>query len=235
MSLEKVLIEIWSDVVCPFCYVGKKKLEQAIQRLNSEDKVEIIWHSFQLDPDFPKGESMPSTPYLSERKGYPKEQVIAMSENLTIQGKSYDIDFNFNEALTFNTLDAHRLIQWAKTENKSNALKEALMKAYFTDGIDLSKKENLISICKSLGLDTIKGQVVLDSNSYAEEVQNDIYQSRQLGIRGVPYFLINESLNISGAQSDEIFESVISSALKDRKAKNNDSREGVCLPDGDCN
>lgn len=235
MSLEKVLIEIWSDVVCPFCYVGKKKLEQAIQRLNSEDKVEIIWHSFQLDPDFPKGESMPSTPYLSERKGYPKEQVIAMSENLTIQGKSYDIDFNFNEALTFNTLDAHRLIQWAKTENKSNALKEALMKAYFTDGIDLSKKENLISICKSLGLDTIKGQVVLDSNSYAEEVQNDIYQSRQLGIRGVPYFLINESLTISGAQSDEIFESVISSALKDRKAKNNDSREGVCLPDGDCN
>ena len=235
MSLEKVLIEIWSDVVCPFCYVGKKKLEQAIQRLNSEDKVGIIWHSFQLDPDFPKGESMPSTPYLSERKGYPKEQVIAMSENLTIQGKSYDIDFNFNEALTFNTLDAHRLIQWAKTENKSNALKEALMKAYFTDGIDLSKKENLISICKSLGLDTIKGQVVLDSNSYAEEVQNDIYQSRQLGIRGVPYFLINESLTISGAQSDEIFESVISSALKDRKAKNNDSREGVCLPDGDCN
>ena len=235
MSLEKVLIEIWSDVVCPFCYVGKKKLEQAIQRLNAEDKVEIIWHSFQLDPDFPKGESMPSTPYLSERKGYPMEQVIAMSENLTIQGKSYDIDFNFNEALTFNTLDAHRLIQWAKTENKSNALKEALMKAYFTDGIDLSKKENLIIICKSLGLDTIKGQVVLDSNSYAEEVQNDIYQSRQLGIRGVPYFLINESLSISGAQSDEIFESVISSALKDRKAKNNDSREGVCLPDGDCN
>ena len=234
MSSEKVLIEIWSDVVCPFCYVGKKKLEQAIQRLNADDKVEIIWYSFQLDPDFPKGESMPSTPYLSERKGYPMEQVIAMSEHLTIQGKSYNIDFNFNEALTFNTLDAHRLIQWAKTESKSNALKEALMKAYFTDGMDLSKKENLISICKSLGLDAIKGQAVLDSNSYAEEVQNDIYQSRQLGIKGVPYFLINESLTISGAQSDEIFGSVISSALKDRKAKNNDSREGVCLPDGDC-
>jgi predicted DsbA family dithiol-disulfide isomerase len=234
MNSKKVVIEIWSDVVCPFCYVGKKKLEQAVQRLNAEDKVEIVWHSFQLDPDFPKGESIPSTPYLSQRKGYPIEQVKAMSEHLTVQGKSYNIDFNFNEALTFNTLDAHRLIQWAKTVEKSDALKEALMKAYFTDGMDLSKKVNLIAVCKSLGLDSDKAKAIIESNAFEEEVQQDIYQSRQLAIRGVPYFLINESLSISGAQSDEIFESVISSALKDVKAESNDSNEGVCLPDGDC-
>ncbi len=234
MSAAKVNIEIWSDVVCPFCYVGKKKLEQAIQQLKAEDKVEVIWHSFQLDPDFPKGESIPSTPYLSERKGYPIEQVKAMSEHLRIQGKSYGIDFNFNQALTFNTMDAHRLIQWAKTVGKSDALKEALMKAYFTDGMDLSKKGNLIAVCKSLGLDSDKAKKIMESDAFEEEVQQDLYQSRQLTIRGVPYFLINESLTISGAQSDEIFESVISSALKEVKAESNDSSEGVCLPDGDC-
>ncbi|HAY88115.1 MAG TPA: disulfide bond formation protein DsbA, partial [Bacteroidetes bacterium] len=113
MNTEKAKIEVWSDVVCPFCLVGKKKLEQAIESQNAQNHIEIIWRSFQLDPGFPQNESVPSMKNLTERKGYPADQVVAMCGQLTASGKPYGIDFNFDNALTFNTSNAHRLIHWA--------------------------------------------------------------------------------------------------------------------------
>ena len=211
--MNKIKIEIWSDVVCPFCYIGKKKMEQAIAKLNAEDKIEIIWHSFQLDPDFPKDISVPSTKHLSEKKGYPVEQIKGMYNQLANQGKKYGIGFQFEKALSFNTLDAHRLIQWAKIVDKSNELKEAFMLAYFTNGIDLSQQENILKVIEQVGLDTVKAKAILNSDDYTQEVEQDIYQSRQLRIRGVPYFLINENEVISGAQNDKVFENVLSAAL----------------------
>ena len=234
MNTEKVKIEIWSDVVCPFCFIGKKKMEQAITKLNAEDKVEIIWHSFQLDPDFPKDTSVPSTKHLSEKKGYPVEQIKGMYTQLANQGKEYGIDFQFDIALSFNTLDAHRLIQWAKTVNKSNELKEEFMLAYFTNGADLSQQENILKVVSNVDLDTEKAKEILDTDAFAQEVEQDIYQSRQLGIRGVPYFLINEKEVISGAQNDKVFENVLSTALKNAKPKETTSQEGICLPNGEC-
>ena len=213
---EKVKVEIWSDVVCPFCFLGKKKIELAIQKLNAEDKVELIWHSFQLDPDFPRNTSELSTQNLSERKGYPIEQVEQMCDQLAIQGKGYQIDFQFDKALTFNTFDAHRLIHWANTFHKGSELKEALFKAYFTNGVDLSQKENLLGVVKQSGLDHLQAKEVLESDSFSQEVNNDILRSRQLGIGGVPYFLVNEKEVISGAQDDQIFDRVISSAFEGR-------------------
>ena len=233
METKKINIEIWSDVVCPFCFIGKKKMEQAITKLNAEDKVEIIWHSFQLDPDFPKDTSVPSTKHLSEKKGYPVEQIKGMYQ-LANQGAAYGIDFKFDNALSFNTLDVHRLIQWAKTVNKSNELKEGFMLAYFTNGIDLSEQDNILEVVKKVGLDTTKAKEILNSDDYSQEVEQDIYQSRQLGIRGVPYFLINEKEVISGAQNDKVFENVLSDALKNVKSKETTSQEGICLPNGEC-
>jgi len=234
MESEKVKIEIWSDIVCPFCLIGKKKLEQAISKLNAEDKVQIIWHSFQLDPNFPKNTSLPSIKNLSEKKGYPVEQINQMCAQLTHQGKGYGVDFQFDKALTFNTWDAHRLIQWSKISNKSNDLKEALMHAYFSEGIDLSIHENLLSVVQNVGLDIEKAKLVLKTDSYSEEVEQDIYRAQQLGIRGVPFFLINGKESISGAQSDEVFENVISSALKNIESKKPSTQEGICLPNGEC-
>lgn len=234
MESEKVKIEIWSDIVCPFCIIGKKKLEQAISKLNAEENVEIIWHSFQLDPNFPKNTSLPSIKNLSEKKGYPVEQVNQMCTQLTHQGKEYEVDFQFDKALTFNTWDAHRLIQWSKTVNKSNELKKALMHAYFSEGIDLSINENLLSVVKNAGLDVEKAKIVLKTDSYSKEIEQDIYQAQQLGIRGVPFFLINGKESISGAQSDEVFENVISSALKNIESKKTSTQEGICLPNGEC-
>jgi predicted DsbA family dithiol-disulfide isomerase len=233
MSNETVKIEIWSDVVCPFCFVGKRKLEQAIKNLNAEDKVEIIWHSFQLDPDFPADKAYPSAQYLSERKGYPIDQVKAMSNQLVENGKGYGIDFKFDKALIFNTFNAHRLIQWSKTESKSDALKEALMIAYFTDGTNLTEEEKLLEVVNSVGLSTEKAKSILDSEEYFEEVRMDIYQAHQLNVRGVPYFLINEKTAISGAQADEVFENALKAELSAVKPLIESLTEGVCLPNGE--
>lgn len=211
-----VKIEIWSDVVCPFCFLGKKKMEQAIQKLDAEDKVEIIWHSFQLDPDFPLNTAVPSMENLSERKGYPIEQVRGMCDQLTAQGKAYQIDFHFDNALTFNTQNAHRLLHWAKTHDKSSQLKEALMYAYFTAGTDLSQQENLLAVVEKVGLDTTQAKEVLQSDAYQKEVEQDIKQARKLRIGGVPFFLVNEEQGISGAQPDQVFEEVIGAALQGR-------------------
>ena len=234
MEPEKVKIEIWSDVVCPFCIIGKEKMEQAITKLNAEEKVEIIWHSFQLDPDFPMNVSTPSIENLSEKKGYSVEQINQMCAQLTQQGKEYGIDFKFDKALTFNTLDAHRLVKWSETNHKSNELEGDFMKAYFSEGIDLSLDKNLLSIVEKVGLDVEKAKQILESDSYMEEVKQDIYESRQLGIRGVPYFLIDGKKSINGAQSDKVFENVIESALQKIKAEEKTTQEGICLPTGEC-
>lgn len=234
MEAEKIKIEVWSDIVCPFCFVGKKKLEQAITKLAAEDKVEVIWHSFQLDPDFPSDVSMPSAEYLSERKGYPINQIKEMGVQLASQSKEYGIDFKFEKALTFNTLDAHRLLQWSKTLNKSNELKEAFMTTYFTDGVDLSNQENILAVVENIGLPKEKAKEIIESDTFTDEVQNDIYQSRQLGVRGVPYFLFNDKEVISGAQNDSVFENMISAALTNQKLKESNSNDGVCLPNGEC-
>jgi predicted DsbA family dithiol-disulfide isomerase len=213
MIQEKMKIEIWSDIVCPYCYLGKKKIEQAIRKLNLNIPPEIIWHSFQLDPHFPKDTSISSPVYLSEKKRISEEQINGIHQHLVSQGKLYGINFQFEKALTFNTYDAHRLWQWSKESDKSSEVKDALFRAYFTNGIDLSNKENLLDIIAGSGLNKEEAEKILNSDSYERDVEVDRYQASQLGIRGVPYFLINEKAVISGAQDDKVFENVLLAAL----------------------
>jgi len=234
MQNKKIKIEIWSDIVCPFCFIGKKKMDLAIAKLKLEDQVDLTWRSFQLDPDFPLNTSISTNEYLVQRKGYPQEQVNQMTSQLKEQGKTYNIDFQFEKARSFNTLDAHKLIKYAKKEGKSNELKESLMLNYFTNGIDLSKKENLLHIINQMGLDIEKAKQVIETKAYQEEIENDIIKAKHLGIRGVPYFLINEKLTISGAQQDNVFENVLVTTLKNLTSVENNIQGEVCSPDGDC-
>ena len=157
MTSKRVKIEIWSDIVCPFCYIGKKKLEQAIKKNGAEDIVEIIWHSFQLDPEFPKNEVIASDDYLIKRKNFSKEQLIGIQNHLIQQGKTYDIDFNFNKALSYNTYDTHRLLQWSKSFGKSSELKRGFLEAYFTKGLNLTYPDTILSIVEEVGLDKLQG------------------------------------------------------------------------------
>lgn len=217
MQNPVINIEIWSDIVCPFCYVGKKKIQQVIEKLNIEDEVQIIWRSYQLDPDLPSEKAYPSLEYLMKKKNISTEQMQGMNEYLKQQGLQYGIDFQLDKSMVFNTFNAHRLLQWAKEFNKSSELKEAFMKAYFTNGIDLSNPENLISAVGKVGLDTQKAIEVLNSNDYSEAVENDIYQSKTISLRGVPHFLFNDKFFISGAQEDLVFENAIKGELLRQK------------------
>jgi predicted DsbA family dithiol-disulfide isomerase len=230
MENNKIQIDIWSDIVCPFCYVGKKKLEKAIEKLQITDKIIIQWHSFELAPDFPKNKVIPSTQYLTEVRGYPLAQLQKAQEHLTQQGKEYGITFNFEKALSFNTFDVHRLWKWSQTIGKGNEFKEELMFAYFTLGMDLSQQENILNIVYQVGLDKQNAKEILLGNDYAQDVLNDQKMAREKGIGGVPYFIINGKQVISGAQDDRIFESALSGALKTIP----NSHETSCKPTGEC-
>lgn len=196
-------------------------------------KVSIeIWRSFLLNPDFPKDTALATIPYLSEHKGYPLSQVQAMCEQLSEQGKIYDIDFQFDKALAFNTIDSHRLIHWAKSHGRSNELKEAFMIAYFSKGMDLSKDENLLSVVVELGLDKLKAQAVLSSDEYLTDVQEDIRMAQRIGIRGVPFFVFNQKSPVSGAQADVVFVQAVTAALKDLEIEQIEGK--VCEPGKVC-
>ena len=211
--MNQIKIDVWSDVACPFCYLGKAKLEQALRKLNVDDQSEVEWHSFQLDPTFPKGTSVPSTEHLAQRKGIPLASIESAQQRLTEQGKQYGIDFQFDQAVNFNTLDVHRLLHWSKTFQKADALKTALFKAHFTDGLDLSKSETLKQIVVSVGLDSEAALKVLNSQHYSAEVEQDIATAQQIGIRGVPFFVFNKKTALSGAQPDSAFEEVIQQSM----------------------
>lgn len=233
MQSKKITVEIWSDIVCPFCFVGKKKIELAISKLKAEDQVNVVWRSFQLDPDFPMNTSISTNEHLV-KKGYPQEQVSIMTSQLSEQGKVYGIDFKFDKSRAFNTMNAHRLIQWAKVTDKSNELKEAFMYSYFTEGIDLSKSENLLLVIEKVGLNALEAKQILETNAYSKEVEDDIKLAQQLGVRGVPYFVINNNVTISGAQNDKVFEKEINAALKHLKPLQKNNEGQVCIPNEGC-
>lgn len=212
--MHNVKIDVWSDVVCPFCYLGKKKLERAIQKLNLTTQVTVEWHSFQLDPNFPKNIGLAATEQLVKRKGIPLANIQSAQNRLSEQGKEYGIDFQFERAINFNTQNVHRLLHWAKSFGKADELKTELFSVHFTKGLDLSQLENIKQAVVSVDLDAEAAVQVLDSENYLQEFQRDIALARQIGINGVPFFVFNGKTAISGAQADSAFEDVLASLAK---------------------
>ena len=225
-------IEIWSDIVCPFCYLGKKKLKRAIETLGLIDDTGVIWHSFQLDPEFPKDIAIPSAHYLSEKKGYPLDQIQAIQHQLRDQALDYGIDFQFDKALSFNTANVHQLLHWGNQFGKTNELKEVFLKAYFTDGIDLSINQNIAQLVTKVGLDENEALLILSSEKYKDEVEADYYAASQIGVRGVPFFLIDNQTAISGAQPDQVFEQVLQTEMIKSGISVKTTTDGTCSIDG---
>lgn len=235
---EVMKIEIWSDIVCPFCYIGKQKLEKAILDNGLNDKVEIVWKSFQLDPEFPQNDVLESTQYLIQRKGISLNQLNQMYTHLEGLGREYGIDFKFKETSTFNTFKAHQLLQWAKSVGKGSELKEALFYAYFTEARILNDDEELLKVCAKIDLDTVQAKAVLAENKFSEKVMQDRYEAGLAGVRGVPFFVVGNSV-ISGAQSDDVFSKTLQKEFKQYQKQNQNSAkpskdEGVCLPSKEC-
>ena len=195
-------IEIWSDVVCPWCYIGKRRLERALSQFEHADEVEIAWRSFQLNPDTPPGTAVPTLDYLAEPVRPAGEGHDGPGRRT---GRGEGLDFDFDAALTVNTLDAHRLLHLAADLGIGDAAKERLLRAHFTEGADLSDHETLTRLLGEAGADPDRVRAVLAGTEYADAVRADIEEARRLGANGVPFFVIDRKYGISGAQPAETF------------------------------
>jgi predicted DsbA family dithiol-disulfide isomerase len=225
-------IEIWSDVVCPFCYIGKRKLEKAIEKSPFKDKITVEWKSFQLNPDQKTNSSISTLEHLSQSKGWSMEQTREITSNVVNMAAAQGLEFDFEKAVVANTRNAHRLIHLAKESGKGDAMKERLLSAYFTEGKNVDDFLTLISLGKEIGLDEEKIKVMLESDQFEQAVDQDIYESRQIGVKGVPFFVLDRKFGISGAQPDEVFEQALEKAWVEF-AKNNPVLDMAGNTDGD--
>lgn len=208
-------IEIWSDVMCPFCYIGKRKFEAAVEQFEHKSDVEVIWKSYQLNPYLKTEPGKNINEYLAEIKGCSIEQAKAMNDRVTDMAKSVGLNYNFETAIVANSFDAHRLIQFAKSKGKGAEAEEALFKAYFTEGKNTADKETLMQLGVDIGLNTNELFAVLNSSEYSQDVAKDITEAQQIGVRGVPFFVIDRKYGISGAQETETFSQALHQAWEE--------------------
>lgn len=208
-------IEIWSDVMCPFCYIGKNNFEKALEKLPFKDEVEVEWKSFQLDPTLDSDKTQNTLQYFREKKGVQEAQASQMLSQVTQMGKGAGINFDFEKALITNTFSAHRLLHLAKKHNKSNEMEEALFIAHFIDGKNVGDPEVLISLAENLGIDKEKAREAVTSDQLDYEVNQDIMEARNNGVSGVPFFVLNGKYAVSGAQPVEVFENALQQTYKE--------------------
>lgn len=199
-------IEVWSDFVCPFCYIGKRRLEEALEQFPHKENVEVIFRSYELDPNTPKNANMTVNEALAEKYGMTIEKAKEMSAGVAEQAASVGLDFHFEQMINANTFDAHRLAHYGAEKGVGLQLTEALLKANFTETKNLNSHEVLAEIAKEVGLDAQEVLSVLqDEKKYANTVKRDQMIAQQMGVRGVPFFVLNEKYSISGAQPSQTF------------------------------
>lgn len=193
-------VDIWSDVVCPWCYLGKRRFEAALERFEHRDEVTVTWHSFELDPAAPRSNDEPAAQRLARKYGMSVEDAEAKHAQMTEMGAAEGLEFRYDLSRSGNTFDAHRLIQLAGEHDLQDAVKERLLRAYFTEGEPIGDPERLVALVTEAGLDTDEARAVLDGDAYAEAVREDEQIAHQIGIRGVPFFVIGRRFGVSGAQ-----------------------------------
>ena len=198
-------VEIWSDVMCPFCYIGKRKFEAALKQFDHREEVAIEWKSFQLDPSIITDASKTIHEFLAERKGFSLEQAKQMNERVTKLAEKVGLEYRFDKAVVANSFDAHRFSHLAKQFKLQDEAEEALFKAYFTDGKNTADADTLCQIGENIGIDKEKVKAMLDSEQYTQEVNEDIEVARMIGVTGVPFFVFDRKYAISGAQESETF------------------------------
>lgn len=198
-------VEIWSDVACPFCYIGKRRLEEALSSYAHADEVEIEWKSFQLNPELKTNGVQGIHEYLAEAKGWTVAYARQMGEQVMAMAEEVGLHYNMDATVVANTQNAHRLIQYAKTQKLGDAIEEALFKAYFMEGKNIDLTSDLLELAVGIGLDQTETLEVLNSSQFEEQVELEAYEAQQIGVRGVPFFVFDRKFGISGAQPLEVF------------------------------
>lgn len=236
-----MLIEVWSDFVCPFCYVGKRKLEKAIAKSKYRDQIEVVYKAYMLDPNAPLQPTGVGYEAFAEHKGITVEEAEEMLAGIVAVAKDHGLNYAFDKTQSANTLKAHRLAKWARTFGKEQALTELLLDAYFTKGANLGDNATLVYYAFSVGLNQDKALAILESDAYLDEVKYEIFEAKQVGAEGVPFFVFNNRYGIAGAQPDELFDRTIEQTMAEfnpqpfviNKSVSNDG--GMCGPDDSCN
>lgn len=221
--------------MCPFCYIGKRKFENALQQLDGKEEIKIIWKSFQLDSEIKTDPNKKVNEYLAERKGWTVEYAKNVNAQVTSMAKEVGLSYDFDKAVIANSLNAHRVSHLAKKYNLSDAMEEALFKAYFTEGKNIDDKATLLQLAVSIGLKKEEVEIVLFTNQYTDEVAQDIQEAQQIGVRGVPFFVIDRKYAVSGAQPTEVFLNALTKAKEDSLSQMNKTNDASCSIDGNCN
>lgn len=199
---SKMVLEVWSDIVCPYCYMGKRMLQAALAEFARRDEVKVVWKSYQLDPSLRAETSMDVYEYLG-RKGFDRQAIAKAHEELKQKGTRQGVVFNFETTVISNTFDAHRLMHFAVEADKHAELQEALFRAHFTDGRNVGDIATLREIAAATGLDKREVDRVLLTDAYADAVRADIDEARDLGIEAVPHFMFNREHEVIGAEGAE--------------------------------
>ena len=228
-------IEIWSDVMCPFCYIGKRKFENALTQFPHKDDVKVIWKSFQLNPNLKTDAHKNTHQYLAEVKGWSLEEAKKMSDHVTNLAKQVGLTYHLDKAVVANSFDAHRFSCLAKKHSLQDKAEERLFLAYFTEGKNTADHATLIQLGVEIGLEADEIKQMLEGNEYAVEVQQDIIEAQQAGVRGVPFFVLGGKYAISGAQETALFLEALNRTWEEVEKTTPSVVEGsVCMPDDEC-
>jgi predicted DsbA family dithiol-disulfide isomerase len=233
--MKHIKVEIWSDVACPWCYIGKRRFESALTNFEHSDQVEILWRSFELAPDAPNTTEGTLDEMLSKKYGMSPQQARDANTQITSLAATEGLDYHFEKAHYANTFNAHRLIHLATEYNLQDAMKERLLKAYFTDGLLIGNIDTLVQLATETGIDGEKARAVLESDTYVDAVRADEQRASEFGISGVPFFAFDEKYGVSGAQPTEVFSEVLARAWAEARPQlisvKSAPEAGVCNDD----
>jgi predicted DsbA family dithiol-disulfide isomerase len=209
-------IEIWSDIACPWCYIGKRRFEQALAVFPERDALDIVWRSFELDPNAPPRQPLPTVELLATKFNMSVEKAQAMMNNVARNGLADGLQFNFDRSISGNTFDAHRLIHFAASKGRRAEMVERLFAAYFTEGEAVGDHPTLARLASHVGLNTADVAAMLAADAFAADVRADEDRAATFGISGVPFFAIDEKHGISGAQPASVITEALTQAFAER-------------------
>lgn len=232
---QKLKVEIWSDVMCPFCYIGKRKFEHALDQFENKDAIEIEWKSFQLSPYVVTDPSRNVHQFLAEHKGISVNEAKQMNDYVTNLAAQAGLEFNFDQAIAANSRRAHQFSHFARQFGKQNEAEELLFKSYFTEGKNTDDVLVLVELAEQLGLDGKELMNALENESFDGEVGRDILEANQIGVRGVPFFVFNRKYAVSGAQDPAVFLETLQKSFESWQPSKLEIQEGEsCDVDGNC-
>lgn len=232
-------VEIWSDVICPFCYIGKRNFETALEQFAEKKNIEVIWKSFQLDASIPEVATESYAEYLVKRKGMAAEQVQGMLTNVTEMASQVGLDYHLDQSVIVNSQKAHQLIQFAKSKELGNEAEERLFSAFFTEGKNIADTETLVRLGKDFGLEESELKASLEDEKYKYEITQDIQEAQNIGVSGVPFFVFDRKYAVSGAQPAEVFLQNLNMSFSEWRTSNPETILAVtegnsCTVDGSC-